>query len=117
MLQRIKRILVISTLVLGLSLILLGEVKEGFTTFVMGAIMFGDFILIEIFSYAIVEGRMKPFLLQVIFLLKLPLILVIIIPLYRLGLIDPLYLFVGVGLLPLSIILGLIGKGAGVKDG
>ncbi len=114
--KSVKFFLGILTLVSAAVVYWAGNWRGALGVAVMGVLMLGDFILIEHMGRAIVEGKMSPAPYRVIFFLKLPLIIVIILPLYKLGLIDPPFLFLGVGLLPLSIVVALIFKRMGGEN-
>ena len=113
MIRGVKIILTSLTLFLVFVLLTVGDWRGSVAVGVMGFLMLGDFILIEKFVKAIVNQGKQSLFSKVIFFLKLLLIIVIILPLYKFGWIDPPYLFVGVGLLPLAIILSY----AFVKEG
>ncbi len=106
----IKIILGLLTVVVSVAVFIAGNLKGAIGVWVMGILMLADFILIEKMGKAILEGKMNPGPYKVIFFLKPPVIIVIILSLYKLNLVDPPFLLLGVGLLPLAILVTLILK-------
>ncbi len=117
MVNTVKKVLIILTLFFAVVAVVLSDYRVALTIGVMGALMLIDFILIERFSLAVINGKMGLSTQKIIFFLKLPLFIVIILPLYKLDLIAPPFLLVGATLLPIAIVLTLIFKRVDLQDG